>query len=423
MRRRLPRRRFRPHPPRLRRPHLRARAGAQPRAPPRPVRAGAPGATGSVAVSRVRLRQPARIRGRLHARQPVADRHGLLVAVQRHQRPMHVAAPLLQSAAGLAGRPAGRARRRRFDGRRRPRRRGGGARSHRPRRGRLPAEPRQPRARGGRQAAGPDAADGRRHGSRGGRGGVPRSGRRRADLRSRLVGPGGGAGRGGRVAGDPHAGRPRRGVDHGDRDRRRRTRRQRGAAFRGDRGPVRHRLHRPPPPARRDPGQGRALHRASGSDRRPARAGRPVAVRLDRPRPHARRHAGQTRPSDGPAHGARSGVRRIAPDGAELHGPRGAGGGHRHRGGARDGAARRRRGAGMTRTIGSSEGRSRQPRSPRASQPTVRRLPAPRGARRRGCRAWRSSPRGRRTRRSGPGSTRGAARRSTAASTCRRRSG
>ena len=49
-------------------------------------------------------------------------------------------------------------------------------------------------------------------------------------------------------------------------------------------------------------------------------------------------------------------------------------------------------------------------------------LPAPRAARRRGCRASSSSLRGRRTRRWDPWSTRGAAPPSTAASRCRRRS-
>ena len=54
------------------------------------------------------------------------------------------------------------------------------------------------------------------------------------------------------------------------------------------------------------------------------------------------------------------------------------------------------------------------------------RLPPPRApppGRRRGCRAWRSCPRGRRTRRSGPRCRRAAAPPSTAASTCRGRSG
>ena len=49
---------------------------------------------------------------------------------------------------------------------------------------------------GGREAAGPHTADGRGRGSRRRVGGVPRPGRRRADLRGRLVGPGRGAGPG-----------------------------------------------------------------------------------------------------------------------------------------------------------------------------------------------------------------------------------
>ncbi len=141
-----------------------------------------------------------------------------------------------KSASDLARRHAGRTRRRRFDGRGGPRRRGGRARRDRPGRGQLPAGLRQPAADRARDAAGPDAAGGRRGGGRGRRGGVPGPGRRCAHLVGGLIGAGGGDGAGGGRVRDPHPGCRGRGHDNDDRNRHRRLEHHRGATLRGHRG-------------------------------------------------------------------------------------------------------------------------------------------------------------------------------------------